>query len=300
MAKFLNVAAINGMVMERGEEPDLEELRQFNEAAEQLDGTGINLVVTCETMMMTQKPGTGEDLNNPGPRLTAYSEFAKRNKCVVAGALRLMIDGKPYQSIVYYGHNGEVLGLYHKMFPTPQALAKGTIPGKGGTVIDTPAGKLGGILCFDLNFDELRDDYISMAPDILCFSSYYNGGVIKNNWAVRTHAFMVCALKDGCSEILDPLGRTINMSTYYKRIAQARINIDRFVMHGSDNAEKFADIRRKYKDQVLIDEDSPSAFAVLYSCSNDVTALDIAKEYELVSVEEYFSNCRKSRKESLI
>lgn len=300
MAKFLNVAAINGMVMERGEEPDLEELRQFNEAAEQLEGTGIDLVVTCETMMMTQKPGTGEDLNNPGPRLTAYREFAKRNKCVVAGALRLMVDDKPYQSIVYYGHNGEVLGLYHKMFPTPEALAKGTIPGKGGTVIDTPAGKLGGILCFDLNFDELRDDYVAMAPDILCFSSYYNGGVIKSNWAVRTHAFMVCALKDGCSEILDPLGRTINMSTYYKRIAQARINIDRFVMHGSNNAEKFADIRRKYKDQVLIDEDSPSAFSVLYSCSEDITALDIAKEYELISVEEYFSNCRKSRKDCLI
>ena len=300
MAKILNVAALNGMVMERGEEPDLEELRQFNEAAEQLEGTGVDLVVTCETMMMTQKAGTGEDLNNPGPRLTAYSEFAKRNKCVVAGAARLMIEGKPYQSIVYYGHNGEVLGLYHKMFPTPQALAKGTIPGKGGTIVDTPAGKLGGILCFDLNFDELRDDYVALSPDILCFSSYYNGGVIKSNWAVRTRSFMVCALKDGCSEILDPLGRTLNTSTYYKRIAQARINIDRFVMHGSDNAEKFADIRRKYKDQVLIDEDSPSAFAVLYSYSDDVTALDIAKEYELLSVEDYFANCRKIRSAALI
>ena len=256
-------------------------------------------MVTCETMMMSQKAGTGEDLNNPGPRLTAYSEFAKRNKCVVAGALRLIIDGKPYQSIVYFGHNGEVLGVYHKMFPTPQAIAKGTIPGAGGTVVDTPAGKLGGILCFDLNFDELRDDYIAMAPDILCFSSYYNGGVIKNNWAVRCRSFMVCALKDGCSEIIDPLGRTINTSTYYKRIAQARINIDRFVMHG-ENAIKFADIRRKYKNQVLIDEDSPSAFAVLYSCSDEISALDIAKEFELRSIEDYLADCRKLRAASMI
>ena len=71
-------------------------------------------------------------------------------------------------------------------------------------------------------------------------------------------------------------------------------------MHGSDNAEKFADIRRKYKDQVLIDEDSPSAFAVLYSYSNEVSALDIAKEYELLSVKDYFADCRKIRRESLI
>ena len=299
MAKYLNVAALNGMVMERGEEAYEEELRQFNEAAEQLEGTGIDLVVTCETMMMSQKAGTGEDINAPGPRLTAYREFAKRNKCVVAGAARLMVGGKPYQSIVYYGHDGEILGIYHKMFPTPQAIAAGTIPGAGGIVVDTPAGKLGGILCFDLNFDELRDDYVKAAPDILCFSSYYNGGVIKNNWAVRTKSFMVCALKDGCSEIIDPLGRTINTSTYYKRIAQARINIDRFVMHGSENAEKFPDIRRKYKNQVLIDEDSPSAFSVLYSCSDEFTALDIAKEYELLSLEDYLTDCRKMRSNAL-
>ena len=299
MAKILNIAAINGMVLERGEEPDGEELRQLNEALVNLDGTGVDLVVTCETMMMSQKAGTGEELDNPGPRLTAFRDFAKRNKCVVAGACRLILDGAARQSIVYYGHEGEVLGLYHKMFPTPQAIAKGTIPGDGGTVVDTPAGKLGGILCFDLNFDELRDDYVRMAPDILCFSSYYNGGVIKNNWAVRTRAFMACALKDGCSEILDPLGRTINVSTYYKRIAQARINIDRFVMHGSGNAEKFPDIRRKYKDQVFVDEDSPSAFAVLYSYSDDVTALDIAREYELVSVDQYFADCRNLRKNAL-
>ena len=70
-------------------------------------------------------------------------------------------------------------------------------------------------------------------------------------------------------------------------------------MHGSHNAEKFADIRRKYKNQVLIDEDSPSAFAVLYSYSDEFTALDIAKEYELLSIEDYFANCRRLRKGSL-
>ncbi|MBO7152477.1 MAG: hypothetical protein J6W67_01620, partial [Lentisphaeria bacterium] len=100
-------------------------------------------------------------------------------------------------------------------------------------------------------------------------------------------------------EILVPLGRTLNVSTYYKRIAQARINIDRCVMHGSGNAEKFPDIRRKYKDQVFIDEDSPSAFAVLYSYSDDVTALDIVREYELVSVDQYFADCRNLRKNAL-
>ena len=300
MAKILNVAAINGMVMERGEESSREALIQFEEAAKRLDGTGVDLVVTCETMMMNQPAGTGEDPENPGELLSAYIDFACRNRCVVAGAARTIVNGEPRQSILYYGPDGELLGMYHKMFPTPQAIAKGTVPGDGANIVDTPAGKLGGILCFDLNFDELRDGYVALAPDILCFSSYYNGGKpVQSNWALRTHAFMVSALKDGCSEIYDPLGRLINTSTYYNRIAWARINTDRFVMHGCENSDKFPDIRRKYKDQVFIDVDSLSAHSVLYSYSEEKSALDIAKEFELCPIEEYLKSCRQLRMNKL-
>ena len=300
MAKILNVAAINGMIMERGEESPREALIQFEEAVKRLDGTGVDLVVTCETMMMNQRAGTGEDPENPGELLTAYRDFARRNRCVIAGAARTIVNGEPRQSILYYGHNGELLGMYHKMFPTPQAMAKGTVPGDGAGIVETPAGKLGGILCFDLNFDELRDGYIGLEPDILCFSSYYNGGApVQANWALRTHAFMVSALKDGCSEIYDPLGRLINSSTYYNRIAWARINIDRFVMHGGGNDAKFGDIRRKYKDEVLIDGDSLTAHAVLYSYSEERSALDIAREFELVGFEDYINSSRKLRADKL-
>ena len=76
MAKILNVAAVNGMVIERGEESPREAMIQFEEAVKRLDGTGVDLVVTCETMMMNQPAGTGEDPENPGELLSAYSDFA--------------------------------------------------------------------------------------------------------------------------------------------------------------------------------------------------------------------------------
>ncbi len=132
------------------------------------------------------------------------------------------------------------------MFPTDESIRKGTLPGSGAVAVDTPAGRLGGILCFDLNFDELRDEYTRLRPDILCFSSYFHGAHVQANWALRTHAFFAGAVKDGTSDILDPLGRVLNSTTYYNRIAWARINLDRFVMHGACNSEKWPDIRRKY------------------------------------------------------
>ena len=298
MAKIIDVAAISGMVMERGEEGPREALRQFYEAAEMLKGTGIDLVVTCETMMMNQPAETGEDPECPGEILEAYRTFAGENRGVVAGAARTMTPEGPRQSIVFYGPDGEKLGIYHKMFPTPEAILAGTVPGDRAVVVDTPTGKLGGILCYDLNFDELRDQYMELAPQILCFSSYFHGGTVMANWAFRTRAFLVGALKDIGSEIYDPLGRRINATTYYNRIARARINLDYIVCHGSDNSAKYPEIMRKYGKKVLIDLDSPSACGIVYSCTDEFTARDIAEEFELVPLNEYLCRSRRLRKQA--
>lgn len=299
MAKILDVAAISGMVMERGEEDPREALRQFKEAAGMLQGTGADLVVSCETMMMNQPRGTGEDPEHPGEILNAYRNFARENRCVVAGASCTITPEGRRQSIVYYGPDGEKLGIYHKMFPTPAAIKAGTVPGNGAVVVDTPAGKLGGILCYDLNFDELRDQYMELAPQILCFSSYFHGGTVMANWAFRSRAFLVGAIKDIGSEIYDPLGRRINATTYCNRIARARINIDYVVCHGDRNSEKYPEIMRKYGKKVLIDLDSPSGCGLIYSCTDEFTARDIAEEFELLPLEKLLRQSRQLRKQAL-
>ncbi|NLZ63933.1 MAG: carbon-nitrogen hydrolase family protein [Lentisphaerae bacterium] len=299
MAKFINVASIHAMVNERQDEPPGEALRQFREATALLDGTGVDLVVTSEVMIMQQTPETAESIADPGPMLSAYRDFARRNACTIAGVSLTREGSKIYQSIVFYGPEGQYLGCYHKMFPTIQALNKGISPGHSAVVVDTPAGRLGGIICFDLNFDELRDEYTRLAPDILCFASYYHGGHIQANWAFRTHAFFVGAIKDATSDILDPLGRIICSTTYYHRIAWARINLDRFVMHGDGNARKYPDIRRKYKDKILLDIQVPTGLGVLYSLSDEFSAADIAREFELRSAQEFFAAARATRQAKL-
>lgn len=243
MAKIIDAAAISGMVMERGEEDPHEALRQFHEAAERLNGTGVDLVVTCETMMMNQPAGTGEEPECPGKILDAYRTFARENRCVVAGAARTMTPEGPRQSIVYYGPNGE-------------------------------------------NWEFT-----------ICFSSYYHGGTVMANWAFRTRAFQVGAQKDIGSEIYDPLGRRINATAYYNRIARGRINLDHIVCRRSGNSEKYPEIMRKYGKKVLIDLDSPSACGIIYSCNDEFTARDIAEEFGLVPREELLRQSRELRKQ---
>ena len=295
MARFINIAAIHFQVSEQGNDPQHTALAQFKEAESRLDGTGVDLVVTCEGMeSVGQTMEQAESAKKPGPMFNAYRDFAMRNKCTIAGSIKLENGGKIYNSLAFIGPDGTLLGDYRKAFPTDRELAAGLSAGNGATVVNTPAGRLGGVICFDLNFDELRDGYRKLRPDVLCFSSMFHGGHLQSNWAYQCRCYFASACKDNTSDILDPHGRILNSTNFYNRIAWARVNLDRFYMHQDGNNVKFPDIRRKYGNKVLIDTASDLGTAVMYGLTDEVSAPEVAKEFGLVDFDDYLGAARKA------
>jgi len=291
MSRYINVAAIHFQVEENLQERKKQSaFNQFHEAEKLLDHTGVDLVVTCEGMeSVAQTIDDAETVSHPGPVLSMYQEFAARNKCTLAGSLKLKENLNVYNALVFIGPDGKVLGDYRKVFLTDGEIAKGLACGKSAKTTVTPAGILGGIICFDLNFDELRDQYAALRPDILCFSSMFHGAHLQPNWAFKCRSFMAAACKDNSSDITDPLGRTVASANFYGRIARAKINIDRFVMHQNFNITLFPDVLRKYKNEVYIDASPALGTAVLYSMSEKHTARSIAGEFGLIEIDDFFS-----------
>lgn len=297
MARFINIATIHFQVSEQGNDPQYTALAQFKEAESRLDGTGIDLVVTCEGMeSVGQTIAQAESAKNPGPMFNAYRDFAMRNKCTIAGSIKLEDGGKVYNALAFIGPDGEFLGDYRKTFPTIGELDQGISAGNGANVVETPAGRLGGVICFDLNFDELRDEYQKLRPDVLCFSSMFHGAHLQQNWAYQCRCYFAAACKDNTSDILDPHGRILNSANFYGRIAWARVNLDRFYMHLDSNCAKFAEIRRKYGSKVLIDTAPDLGTAVLYSLSDAISSAEIAKEFGLVYLDDYLTVSRQNRR----
>ena len=295
MARYINIATIHFQVSERGDQGREEALRQLGEAEEKLAGSGVDLVVTCEGMeSIGQTMQEAASAAQPGPLGQAYRDFARRNGCTVAGSLKLAEQGKVYNALVFLGPGGEWLGDYRKAYPTAGELAQGISPGDGARVVTTPAGRLGGAICFDLNFDELWNAYRQLRPDVLCFSSMFHGGHMQQNWAYQCRSYFAGACKDNTSDILDPLGRVLNSTNYYNRIAWARVNLDRFVMHQDRNNTRFAQIRRKYGNAILIDVAPDLGTAILYSLSTDFSAQDVAREFALVDIDTYFAESRQA------
>ncbi len=295
MARFINIAAIHFQIPEHGNDDQRKVLEQFHEAGSMLDGTGVDLVVTCEGMeAIAQTMKQAESAKRPGPMFNAYRDFAMRNRCTIAGSIKLEDGGKIYNALAFIGPDGEFLGDYRKTFLTQGELERGHAAGNGSTIVDTPAGRLGGVICFDLNFDELQDAYQKLRPDVLCFSSMFHGGHLQSNWAYQCRCYFASACKDNTSDILDPHGRILNSTNFYNRIAWARVNLDRFYMHQDGNNVKFPDIRRKYRNKVLIDTASDLGTAVMYSLTDEISAPEIAREFGLVGFDDYLAVSRRN------
>ena len=209
-------------------------------------------------------------------------------------------SGAVFNVLGLLDRQGELAGVYRKYIPVYPEFDHGTRPGPGAALIQTDFGPVGGVICFDLNFGELRDQYKKLKPKLLLFSSMYHGGLVQNFWALDVQAFFVGSVYKGtpCT-IIDPQGTTLAQSNNYQSWATARINLDYEVVHLDKNQARFDDIHRQYGEAVRIVTTGQVGTSVIYSETAERTAANIVDEFELVRLDEYFDWSRQLRTEHL-
>lgn len=269
-------------------------IRQVSSQLQSLAGYGLDLIVFSEGIeAQGQTVDTAEETVQPGPLLNAYCENAVRLKTHIAASVKLREGKHTYNSIAFIGPDGKILGAYHKSNLTIGEIEQGLASGQGAVVVDTPIGRLGGAVCFDLNFHWLREQYKALKSDIICFGSYYHGGLMQGMWAYDCRAFFISALPFIGGGILDPFGRPVKLTDCYTSIARATLNLDRVMVHLDCNREKFPEIEKKYLGEVVIDIPADIAPALIYSTTDKRTAMDIVREFDLELLDDYFERALK-------
>lgn len=294
MSKYVKIASIQfkpELVKESGGPGARERvLADLADTLNSLKGYGLNLIATSECVgYFAQSIEQAETIASPGPLLKLYQSFAASEKCHVAGSVKLRENDKVYNSIVFIDACGQILGHYDKTFLISAEIKDGVQPGNGPVVVDTEIGRLGGAVCFDLNFTGLMNSYKQHHPDIMVFSSMYHGGLMQAQWAYQLRSFFVSSLpRFGCG-IIDPFGRPVKLTDCYSPVARVTVNLDRVMVHLDRNQQRFSDIEKKYGDEVIVDIPPDIGPALIYSMVPDRTAMDIASEFELILLDDYMA-----------
>jgi predicted amidohydrolase len=233
-----------------------------------------------------------------GGTLIPIQELAQRHKLLIIWP---RVEYDPSRGVrntsILVDRSGAVIGRYDKMFPTPSELEKGVVPGTDAPVFETDLGRVGLLICFDLNFPEVREQLKQGKPDIVVFSSMYRGGLQAQALAYELRAFVVTAIASELGLVIDRCGRIIKESTY-ETLAVAPVNTNSVALHMDDNWKKMDAMLARYAPTLSFDYHTREAFYVIESTA-DRDIDELVREFALESADAYFERSRRLRSESL-
>lgn len=243
-------------------------------------------------------PKRNEYYRARGTRIYDFiARTAKENACYIAyGTHRIFADGTARNSLVMAGRQGEFVGAYDKNHILPSETENTNILcGADATVFNCDFGRVGGVICFDLNFSEIREKYKALQPDLVLFSSNFGGGLMRNFFAFNVGCYFASACGYNCSgAIIDPLGETICTSSNHYDYTFYTVNLDYATVHLDNHWEKIRAAREKYP--LLTVKDIGYVGVVLLSyAGTDRTTKDILREFGIITAKEYFNNALAHR-----
>ncbi len=220
-----------------------------------------------------------------------FAAMAAEHRCYVAySAVREMPDGTWRNSMQILDRSGQVAGIYNKNHVVVTETSEGNILcGRDAPVIECDFGRVAGLICFDLNFDELRLKYARARPDLLIFASMYHGGLMQGYWAYSCRAHMVTAVAGLPSAIISPLGNVLATSTNYFDCVTHTVNLDCRVAHLDFNWEKLAAMKAKYGSRVSVFDPGYLGAVLIASESAEFTSDDLVGEFEIELWDDYYA-----------
>lgn len=227
-----------------------------------------------------------------------FAETARKNHCyIIYSAKRLTEDGTWRNSSVMLDREGKAVGIYNKNYPTIGEIDKGILCGKQVSMVECDFGRVGMAICFDLNFDDLRQRYAEEQPDLIAFSSMYHGGLMQQYWAYSCRSHFVGAItgRDKPSQIRDPLGNVIASNTNYFDSVVTTINLDCELVHLDENWGRLRALKAKYGPKVKI-TDPGQLGAVLIASEHETISIDaMIDEFQLERLDDYLNRSRAHR-----
>ena len=230
-----------------------------------------------------------------------FMKIARENHCNIAYcAYRTLPDGTRRNSLQFINRKGGIDGIYDKNYLVIGEHTEENIEyGREIAVVNTDFGTVGGIICFDLNYDELRSRYQKTPPKLMVFSSMYHGGMMQNVWAYSCRSYLVSSIAGPPCQIISPQGVAIAASTNYTNHVTATVNLDYAVAHMDDNLEKLHALKQKYGTKVTIFDPGYLGSVLITSETDECSAADMVAEFDIELLDDYFARSTKAREDSL-
>jgi len=235
----------------------------------------------------------------PGPITDMAADAARRHSTYVICPLMEARNGRVYNSAVLIDRQGQVAGTYEKIHPVTSSsdytlLEHGVTPGSEAKVFEADFGRLGILICFDINWPEEWAELKRRGAEIVFWPSAYSGGFPLQVYAFL-HSYYVVSSTHDVSRIVDLTGQILDHTGRASPVVSARLDLEKGVFHGDFNWVQIEPLRARYGRDVTVRILQDEALMTIQSQREDLTVARIIQEMGLEVLPDYLARNERAQ-----
>jgi predicted amidohydrolase len=181
-----------------------------------LIGNGLSYAEVCEPLH--------------GPTAQRLGTLARQLNCYIVAGIYERAGPVIYNTAILLGRDGKLAGSYRKTHLPREEVEGGLTPGNDYPIFETDFGKIGILICWDLQFPEPWRALALAGAEIVLLPIWGGSEPLAYARAIENHIFVVSSSYDMKSFILDPTGAVLAEATTEQPIAVAELHLDRPIL----------------------------------------------------------------------
>ena len=163
----------------------------------------------------------------PGPTTEQLGVLARELRSYIVAGLYERVGAVVYNTAVLIDRDGRLAGRYRKTHLPREEWEAGITPGETYPVFETDFGKLGLMICWDVQFPEPWRALGLQGAELVLLPIWGGNETLLRARAIENHAFVVSSGYDIKSCVVSPDGKILAEGTTATPAVTAAINLDR-------------------------------------------------------------------------
>jgi len=185
-------------------------------------GEGITVCGTGRTYVEVAEP-------IPGPSTKLLGELAAKHHFYIVAGLYEREGKAVYNTAVLLGRDGKLLGRYRKVCPPREEVDGGITPGTDYPVFDADFGRLGLMICWDLQFPEVARELAARGAEVILMPIWGGDETLARARAIENQCFLVASGYDFKTAIYGKKGEPLAAAATDPEVLVTEVDLGRRV-----------------------------------------------------------------------
>ena len=245
--RAVQVASVN--LRPRGSDSSQDSVSRFLEIVEEKVSTDADIILLPEGITVVGVNATYAEVAEsiPGPTTKRLGEAARSKSAYVVAGIYEREGVAVYNTSVLLDRNGELVGKYRKVYLPREEITGGITPGDEYPVFDTDFGRVGMMICYDVQYADPARALALRGAELLLMPIWGGSETLAAARAMENHVFLATSGYDHPTYVMDPRGEVLAKAHLEGEVAMATIDLNKRYSYewlGEMRGRYFHEIRR--------------------------------------------------------